>query len=145
MTLWQKSAVSVFDKYSLVIPPNLKWHQDGPPGQRVYFISDKKERVVISFDEGAQMSDMPPETAMRAPVVSCQCCKDGKYILQTRNAEGNTTYSFFRFVLEDENGKRHCLSGQIVVEKGYEWSDGVEPVLMELMEGISVCRMGKGS
>jgi len=31
------------------------------------------------------------------------------------------------------------------VEKGYVWSDGVEPVLMELLEGISVCRMEKGS
>jgi len=145
LTLWRKSAVSIFDKYSLVIPPNMKWHQDGPPGQKVYFISDKKERVVISFDECAQMSDMPPETAMRAFDVSYQYYKDGKYIRQTRNAEGNTTYSFFQIVLEDENGKRHCLSGQIVVEKCYVWSDGVEPVLMELLEGISVCRMEKGS
>ena len=66
MTLWRKSAVSIFEKYSLVIPPNMKWHQDGLPGQ-------------------------------------------------------------------------------IVVEKGYMWSDGVEPVLMELLEGISVCSMEKGS
>ena len=144
MTLWRKSVVSVFDKYSLVIPPSMKWYQDGPPGQRVYFISDKKERVVISFDEGGQMTDIPPETAMCAPAVSCQCCKDGKYIRQTRNAE-NTTCSFFHIVLDDKDGKRHCLSGQIVVRKGYMWSDGVEPVLMELLEGISVCRMEKGS
>jgi len=53
LTLRRKSAVSIFDKYSLVIPPNMKWHQDGPHGQIVYFISDKKERVVISFDECA--------------------------------------------------------------------------------------------
>ena len=145
MTLRRKSVVSVFDKYSLVIPPSMKWYQDGLPGQRVYFISDKKERVVISFDEGGQMTDIPPDAAMCAPAVSCQCCKDDKYIRQTRNAEGNTTYSFFQIILEDENGKRHCLSGQIVVEKGYVWSDGVEPVLMELLEGISVCRMEKGS
>lgn len=145
MTLRRKSVVSIFDKYSLVIPPNMKCHQDGLPEQRVYFISDKKERVVISFDEGGQMTDIPPDAAMRAFDVSYQYCKDGKYIRQTRNAEGNITYSFFQIVLEDENGKRHCLSGQIVVEKGYVWLDGVEPVLMELMEGLSVCRMEKES
>lgn len=145
MTQRRKSVVSIFDKYSLVIPPNMKCHQDGLPEQRVYFISDKKERVVISFDKGGQMTDIPLDAAMHASTVSYQYCKDGKYIRQTRNAEGNTTYSFFRIVLEDENGKQHCLSGQIVVEKGYVWLDGVEPVLMELMEGISVCKMEKGS
>lgn len=145
MTLWRKSVVSIFDKYDLVIPSNMKWHQDGLHGHRVCFISDKEERVVISFDEGVQESDVASYMATRVSAVSCQYCKNGKCIRQTRNAKGNTSYSFFLIALEDEEGKRHCLAGQIVVEKGYQWSDGVEPVLMELMEGISVRRMEDGN
>ena len=117
MTLCQKPAVSFFDKYSLVIPPKLIWHQDGIPGQRVLFISDKKETVVVSFEEGMKPVDMTPDTDKSVPTVSYQCCKDGK---------------------------QHCLAGQIVVDKGYQWTDGVEPILMELLEGIAVCKTKGG-
>ena len=123
----------------------MKWHLDGLPDRRVFFITDKEEKVVISFDESVQMSDISSDTAIHVSIVSCQYCKDGKYIRQTRNAEGNTTYSFFHITLEDENCMRHCLVGQIVVEKGYTWSDGVESVMIELLEGISVHEMENGS
>lgn len=135
------SVIDLFGKYSLAIPPKLIWHQDGIPGQRILFISDKKEAVVVSFEEGMKPMDMTMDTEKSVPTVSYQCCKDGKYIHQKRNTADNTAFSYFHIELEDEDGKQHCLAGQIVVDKGYQWTDGVEPLLMELLEGITICEI----
>ena len=143
MACMQSTAVNLFDQYRLLIPPKLKSHQDGPPGQRVLFITDKKESFTVSFEEGATPMDMLPEKESEH-TVSYQCCKDGKYIHQKRNTAGNMAYSYFHIELEDEDGKQHCLAGQIVVDKGYQWTDGVEPILMELLEGIAVCKTKGG-
>lgn len=144
MACVQRTAVNLFDQYRLLIPPKLKSHQDGIPGQRVFFISDKKETVVVSFEEGMKPVDMTPDTDKSVPTVSYQCCKGGKYIHQKRNTAGNMSYSYFHIELEDEDGKQHCLAGQIVVDKGYQWMDSVEPILMELLEGIAVCKTKGG-
>ena len=144
MTMQANRTVSLFDKYSLVIPKGLKWSADGPPGQRVLFITDKKESFTVSFEEGMKPRDMTPDTDKSVPTVSYQCCKDGKYIHQKRNTAGNMTYSYFHIELEDDDGKTLYLSGQIVVTDKYQWSDGVEPVLLELLEGIAVCKTKGG-
>ena len=80
--------------------------------------------------------DMTPDTAKGVPTVSYQCCRDGKYIHQRRGAAEDTVCSYFHMELEDDDGKQHCLAGQLLVKKGYPWTDGVEPVLMDLMDGI---------
>ena len=144
MACVQSTAVNLFDQYRLLIPPKLKSHQDGIPGQRIFFISDKKETVVVSFEEGMKPMDMTPDTDKSVPTVSYQCCQDGKYIHQKRNTAGNMSYSYFHIELEDEDGKQHCLAGQIVVDKGYQWTDGIEPILTELLEGIAVCKTKGG-
>ena len=48
MILKQKE-VNLLDRFSLVVSPKLKWHQDGIPGQRILFISDRKETITVSF------------------------------------------------------------------------------------------------
>lgn len=140
MACVQSTAVNLFDQYRLLIPPKLKSHQDGPPGQRVLFITDKKESFTVSFEEGMKPVDMTPDTAGSVPTVSYQCCKGGKYIHQKRNTAGNMSYSYFHIELEDEDGKQHCLAGQIVVSPGYKWSDGMEPVLLELLSSIQLSK-----
>lgn len=40
--------------------------------------------------------------------------------------------------IPDETGELHILPGEMTAPCGYEWSDGVEPILLELLEGISV-------
>jgi hypothetical protein len=139
MAFVQSTAVNLFDQYRLLIPPKLKSHQDGPPGQRVLFITDKKESFTVSFEEGMQMRDMLAVSRESANAVSHQCCKDGKYIHQRRGSGATERCAFFHIELEDDDGKTLYLSGQLVVEKGYQWADGVEPVLMNLLEGITVC------
>ena len=144
MACVQSTAVNLFDQYRLLIPPKLKSHQDGPPGHRVLFISDAKETFNVSFEEGMQMRDMLSASKESANAVSHQCCTDGKYIHQRRSNSATERCAFFHMELEDEDGKQHCLAGQIVVDKGYQWTDGVEPILMELLEGIAVCKTKGG-
>ena len=144
MACVQSMAVNLFDQYRLLIPPKLKSHQDGPPGQRVLFITDKKESFTVSFEEGMQMRDMLSVSKESANAVSHQCCTDGKYIHQRRSNSATERCAFFHIELEDDDDKTLYLSGQIVVTDKYQWSDGVEPVLMKLLDGIAVCKTKGG-
>ena len=144
MACMQSTAVNLFDQYRLLIPPKLKSHQDGPPGQRVLFITDKKESFTVSFEEGATPMDMLTEKESEQ-TVRFQCCRDGKYIHLLRRSEKPIPCAFFHIELEDDDGKAYSLSGQMVVYNDCRWTDGVEPVLMELLAGISLIPMeGEG-
>ena len=141
MALQKNKAINVFDKYSLVIPPKLKFHEDGIPGKRVLFITDQEESFIITFEEGMKLMDMMPDDPMENPTIRFQYCKDGKYIHQRRidTFHGNgRSYSFFHMELEDEDGHTVYLPGQMMASEAYAWSDGIEPVLMELLERIAV-------
>lgn len=144
MTLQSNREIRLFDSFSLVIPPKLKYHTDGLPGHRVLFISDAKETFNVSFEEGMQMRDMLSVSKESANAVSHQCCTDGKYIHQRRSNSATERCAFFHIELEDDDGKTLYLSGQIVVDKDYQWTDGVELILMELLEGIAVCKTKGG-
>ena len=145
MILKQKEEVSLFDKFNLVVPPKLKWHQDGILGQRILFISDRKETFSVSFEEGMQIRDMlPPDQQEAKASVSFQYCKDDKYIHLRRSGEKNDKFAFFHIELEDEDGSTLYLPGQMVVYCEYKWSDGVEPVLIDIMNGFSVCKTKGG-
>jgi len=149
MTLKKKQTVRLFDAFRLDIPLRLNYHADGLPGRRVVFISDKKETFTVSFEEGLELMDVGFDTGKGEPAASVQSCKDGKFIRQCRvNPQRSTKtgrYAFFHIELEDGEGKVHRIPGQIVARAGYTWSDGVEPVLMELLEGISLIPMeGEG-
>ena len=145
MILKQKEEVSLFDKFNLVVPPKLKWHQDGILGQRILFISDRKETFSVSFEEGMQIRDMlPPDQQEAKASVSFQYCKDDKYIHLRRSGEKDDKVAFFHIELEDEDGSTLYLPGQMVVFCDYKWSDEVEPVLIDIMNGFSVCKTKGG-
>ena len=148
LTLEPKKTIGLFDKYSLVIPPTLKWHEDGPPGKRVLFLTDSAESFSISFEEGMKMMDMMPNHPEESPMVSFQCCKDGKYIHQRRTdpqyRQGIGSFAFFHIELEDDDGSTLYLPGQMTAKAGYQWSDGVEPVLLDILNGVAVCKTKGG-
>jgi len=58
-----KKTICLVDKYSLVIPPGLKWWADGSPGRRVLFITDPQEIFIVSFEEGMRLMDNVPRIA----------------------------------------------------------------------------------
>lgn len=143
-TMQPNKSVSLFERFRLVIPPKLKCHADGHSGRRVLFIMDHRETFMVSFEEGMPMRDMLANSKANAPTVSYQCRRDGKYIHQRRSSSATERCAFFHIELEDNDGKTLYLSGQIVVTEKYQWSDGVEPVLMKLLEGIAVCKTKGG-
>ena len=138
MTSHPKTVIRLFDKYSILVPPKHKWHQDGVVGNRCLFIADSKETFNVSFEEGMQMMDMVPDNKNGEPTVSYLCRKEGKYIHLKRNKNGKINCAFFHIELTDKDGNVLCLPGQIVAYADYKWSDGVEPVLLNLLEGISL-------
>ena len=144
MTLQKNKTVHLFDKFSLVIPPKLQHHADGLSGNRVLFIADRLETFSISFEEGMQMLDMRPESQTSEPTVSAQCCENGKYIHQRRTTGREANFAFFHIELEDDDGSTLYLPGQMTAKAGYQWSEGVEPVLMKLLEGINLCKTKGG-
>lgn len=138
MTKQPNKTISLFDRFSLVIPPKLECYADGRPGYRVLFITDPKETFTVSFEEGMPVRDMSADSTENAPMVSFRCCGDGKFIHQRRRGSGSERFAFFHIELEDGDGKTQYLPGQIVVSDQYRWSDGVEPVLLELLSGIDI-------
>jgi hypothetical protein len=138
MKLQSNERIRLFDKFSLIIPKKLKYHMDGVSGHRVLFVTDQEETINISFEEGMRMSDVLSDTNENAPKVVHRCCRAGKYIHQRHSNIERCV--FFHIELEDDDGKTLYLPGQMVVSENYQWSDGVEPVLLNLLEGIDVCR-----
>ena len=142
-TLRSSREICLFDSLSLTVVPELKYHADGLPGSRVLFITDAKESFTVSFEEGLYLLDVLSVSRESANEISYQSFVDGKYICQKRNGSGNTSYAFFQIELEDGTEKLY-LPGQLVVTDKYVWSDGVEPVLMKLLEGINLCKTKGG-
>ena len=143
-----QKTVCLFDKYSLVILPELKWWPDGLPGKRVLFITDPQEIFTISFEEGMRLMDTVPDPPDVTPTLSFQCSKDGKRIHQIRSdpqkRKGIGNYAFFHIELEDDDGSTLYLPGLMTAKAGYQWSDGVEPVLLDILNGVAVCKTKGG-
>lgn len=142
MTLQKNTTIHLFDKFSLVIPPKLKYYADGARGKRVLFIKDRDENFIVSFEEGAQMMGMRSDLH-ELPMASFQCRRENKYIHQLRvdrRPDSNfVSYAFFHIEWQDKHGNLVYLPGQMVANPDYKWSDGIEPVLLELLDGIDIC------
>jgi hypothetical protein len=104
------------------------------------FITDPNETYTVSFEEGMPMRDMLASDRTNVQTVSHQCCRADKYIHQRRGDSPAQQCAFFHIELEDDEGATVYLPGQMVVSEGYSWSDGVEPVLLELLDGITLCK-----
>ena len=128
--------VSLFDKYTLVIPKGLKYHLDGMPGQRVLFITDKKESFTLSFEEGMPLMDLIPANSDCELMITFQAFEDKKYIHLKRSK--NSRVAFFHIKIEDDDGKTSCLPGQMIVKENYSWDDGIEPIIVDIVKTIEI-------
>ena len=118
--------------------PQLDYWIDGKPGKRTLFIEDKKEQVLISFEEGMRCIDLTEN----APGRRFEYRWGKRYLHQVRSERSgrNTTgsWSFFHMEITDHAGNIHWLPGQMVAWAGYPWTEGVEPLLVEILNSISV-------
>lgn len=134
----------IFDGFRFPRLPSLFYFADGNPGRRCLFISDESTGVKISFEEGMGCMDetVPSESCIVKHIPSEY--RDGDRYLhqirtdpQTRPGAGN--YAFFHMEIPDENGEIHIIPGQMTAPYGYLWSDGAEPILIDMMNGMTVC------
>ncbi|MBQ8605682.1 MAG: hypothetical protein IJ408_03005 [Clostridia bacterium] len=130
--------IKLFDRFKFNALPKLRYHTDEFQGDNGLFITDSKESFIVSFEKNMQMKDMIAEKSIDAQSVSFQCCKDGKYIHERRGCNFSDRCAFFHIEFEDDDGKTLYLPGQIVVSVDYKWSDGVEPILMKLVDSITL-------
>ena len=130
--------IKLFGKFNFDVLPKLKYHTDELQGDNSLFITDSKESFLISFEKDMHMKDMIAETSTDAQAVSFQCCISGKYIHERRGYSSSERYAFFHIELEDDDGKTLYLPGQIVVSVDYKWADSVEPILMKLVDSITL-------
>lgn len=136
MMLQSNRNVSLFDKYTLVIPKGLKYHLDGMPGQRVLFITDKKESFNLSFEEGMPLMDLIPANSDSELMITFQACENKKYIHLKRSK--NSRVAFFHIKIEDDDGKTSFLPGQMIVKENYSWNDGIEPIIVDIVKTIAI-------
>ena len=135
----QSNRIPLFDIYDLAIPPGFTAHLDGPQGQRVVFLFDKEERIVISFEEGMKLMDMLPVGTMSdLSVHTAEFCRNGKYIHLCRYINKKGGFAFFHIELDNGKGKPLCIPGQMLADVGYQWSEEIEPVLLEIMDGLRI-------
>lgn len=129
--------------------PSLFYFADGLPGRRCLSISDESTGVKISFEEGMGCMDetVPSESCIVKHIPS-EYRNGDRYLHQirtdpqTRPGAGN--YAFFHMEIPDENGEMHIIPGQMTAPYGYLWSDGAEPILIDMMNGMTVCKQKGG-
>lgn len=140
MNVVQQSSktINLFDRYRLILPPALKHHQDGLPGKRVLFITDCDESFDISFEEDMECRDLTAGGLDRERTVCFEHRSGDQYIHQRRIDRRSTSFAFFHIELKDSKGKTVCLPGQMIADQNYMWSEDVEPILIKLLDGISI-------
>lgn len=131
--------ISLLEANHLVIPQGLLCHIDGLPGQRVMFLSDEEESFTVSFEEGMELMDMRPlDHLSESPVLTLSSTRNGKYIHYRRISNGKGSFAFFHFEIEDKDGSILKIPGQMTARPDYQWTDNIEPVLLAIVDGISI-------
>lgn len=146
-TLQLNNAVSLYDKFSLVIPPDLKHYTDGPIGRRVIFIMDEKEDMVVSFEEDMKCLDMLDCIRKDSRAIVSEYRTEDGYLHQVKNLFKDDKklrdIVYFHMEVPDENGDTRICPGQVMIHPVLRQLDGAEPVLIELLKGLTV-RTEKG-
>ena len=122
-----------FDSLRFSIVPRLNYWMDGRPGKRTLFIEDEKETMLISFEEGMRCLDL-------LDIDKCSCVeyRQGQSYLHLKRTPRGCAY--FHMEIPDETGEIWCLPGQMIVRESYVWAKGVEPILVEILNGITLVK-----
>jgi len=138
----------LFNGFYIPFLPKLNYFKDGEGISTVLFIVEPEEQFVISMEEGMKCIDLTVQNRGRQRYIHAEHEQENKYLHQCRMDSRKTIrkkqrddfcrMAFFHIRVQDQDGNTRLCPGQISVAPGYEWNDGVEPVLLALMEGITV-------
>lgn len=137
----QNPCVPLFDAYKLDVPVGLTVSLDGSKGQRILTLTDKKSSFTVSFEEGMALMDMQfSGQTPCCPVITLQCCRGDKYIQLRRAVGEGKTVALFHIEVDDENGCTLKIPGKMTTRPDYPWSDTIEPVLLQIMDGLTIVK-----
>lgn len=129
-----------FQGFRMPFLPQYHYWLDGRPGSRCLFISNVEQTFVMSFEEGMRCIDLVEGHGDEKDFLQFETRRGEVYLHERRTkAKSNgSNYSFFHFEISDAEGRVRYLPGQINVRPEYYWSNGPDPVLLDLLEGIAL-------
>lgn len=129
-----------FNRFIIKAMPHFQYRSAAASDSHGIFIEDKDRMISIYFDEEQVRTNETEQLPQGELVEVYRYRIDDKAIVQSRvmDKERNLRdIAMFRMEFEDEKGDRAFLSGHMTVGAGYSWSNGVEPVLKELLKSLS--------
>lgn len=136
----------VFNGFQLPLFPEMEYLLDGENGMKVLFISD--EQCSINFEQGMNCIDLSCNMETHRRTSYSEYRKDDRYLHQCKVfAQDGTVFKdivYFHMELTDTDGTVHICPGQMFVSPALRQSDGVEPLLLQLLNGTSVYKAKGG-
>lgn len=131
----------IFNGFQFPLLPCMSYSVSGKPGSKTLFITDAKENVILSFEEGMKCLDIDFQSKDRTPI-EAEYRAGNKYLHQRKllsvDERKLKDWIGFRMEITDDNGAVHTCPGQMSISPMCSQADGVEPILIELLYGIAV-------
>ena len=89
--------------------------------------------MLISFEEGMRCLDL-----LEIDKCSCAEYRQGQSYLHLKRTPRGCAY--FHMEIPDETGEIWYLPGQMIVRESYVWAKGVEPILVQILNGITLVK-----
>lgn len=134
-------ALCVFNGFQFPLLPGMFYMMDGNPGLRNLFIADEDEKIIVCFEQGMKCLDISFQREARTPIYS-EYRMDNKYLHQRKLLSTDEKvlkdWVGFRMEITDDDGTVHTCPGQLSLSPEYRKMDGVEPILIKLLNGFAV-------
>lgn len=135
----------VFNGFQFPLLQDVTYFSDGLPGCKVMFLTGRDEIFTISFEEDMECMDLKLSDEKRYTSNHCEYQQNNKYLHQLKlvSNEDNKMHNFvyFRMEVTDEDGTVYTCPGQMFMGPAFKQSSGVEPILLELIDGLSIYHM----
>ena len=137
----------IFNGFRFPLLPGMSYMMDGKPGRRTLFITDEDENIIISFEQGMKCLDISFQREARTPIYS-EYRMDNKYLHQQKLLSTDEKvlkdWIGFRMEITDDDGTVYTCPGQLSLSSKHRQMDGVEPILIKLLNGFAVCNTKGG-
>lgn len=137
----------IFNGFQFPILTGMNYMMDGSPGQRVLFISDMNENIIISFEQGMECLDITNAKIDGTACVHSEYRQDNKYLHQLKLLSGDKVFKnhiYFHMEIIDNIGAVHICPGQMILSANFKQADKIEPILIKLLNGFAVSKMKGG-
>ena len=139
-----KDKYCTFTEFYFPVLPELNYHIDGNSGNQVLMITDKKEQLLITFEEGMLCMDLEENLKPSAIVRESEerLAGENKYIHQKKflfQDDKRSDIIYFHMEIDREDGSVHTCPGQMLKLPVLRQDEGVETILIELLKGMYLC------